>query len=355
MAQTLPGSARDRSTISVYALLTILLVRWRLIALVTLLGVVGGAASVVLLQKYMATLVFSPQDESSSLSSLSSLASQFGVAIPIPSGGESVDFYAKMLQGQDLRLAVARHTYHLPDGRAGDLFTLLDIEGSDVRSTQARMMTKLDRMVSVDADATANTVTVTVKAKSPALAEAIGSEIVAQIDTFNTSTHQSQARAERRFIQGRLQVVRGDLRGAEDSLQSFLQRNRSTDASPQLQFQEQRLTRHVTEQQQLVTGLTQAYEQARIEEVRNTPVITVVDAPAGSAEPVAHLGSRMLLGLFVGFGLGIAAAFGATFFEEDRLRNEEDYTEFRRRLGALNPMGGPRGRLAPPRGTDDVH
>ena len=42
----------------------------------------------------------------------------------------------------------------------------------------------------------------------------------------------------------------------------------------------QRLQREVELQQQLVIGLAQQYEESRIREVRDTPVITVIEHPA---------------------------------------------------------------------------
>ena len=57
-----------------------------------------------------------------------------------------------------------------------------------------------------------------------------------------------------------------------------MQSNRQFNA-PQLTFQQQRLQREVTLQQQVVTALAQQYEDARIREVRDTPVITVLEKP----------------------------------------------------------------------------
>jgi uncharacterized protein involved in exopolysaccharide biosynthesis len=74
-------------------------------------------------------------------------------------------------------------------------------------------------------------------------------------------------------------------RQAEDELQAFLQRNRDFRSSPQLSFAYDRLADNVSLRQQLYTAVAQAYEQARIEEVRDTPVITVVEAPMLPARP----------------------------------------------------------------------
>src|SRR3712207_7894583 len=50
------------------------------------------------------------------------------------------------------------------------------------------------------------------------------------------------------------------------------QRNRDYRNSPELTFQQERLSREVSRVQQLYGRLSEAYEQAKIEEVRDTPV-----------------------------------------------------------------------------------
>ena len=109
----------------------------------------------------------------------------------------------------------------------------------------------------------------------PSLAE----RLLKGLNYFNLITRQSQAREERRFTEGRLEDARGSLRAAEDALQRFLQVNREFAESPALVFQQDRLRREVLLQQQVVTSLAQRYEENRIREVRDTPVITVLEKP----------------------------------------------------------------------------
>ncbi len=73
------------------------------------------------------------------------------------------------------------------------------------------------------------------------------------------------------------------MRAAEDTLEKFLQTNRQLENSPQLSFQRDRLQREAGRQQQMMLGLVQQYEDARIREVRDTPVITVIERPVLAA------------------------------------------------------------------------
>jgi uncharacterized protein involved in exopolysaccharide biosynthesis len=108
---------------------------------------------------------------------------------------------------------------------------------------------------------------------------------MSEVDSFNLKSRQSQASQERRFTEQRLTQAQADKRQAEDELQAFLQRNRDFRSSPQLSFAYDRLADNVSLRQQLYTTLAQSYEQARIEEVRDTPVITIVEPPMLPARP----------------------------------------------------------------------
>jgi uncharacterized protein involved in exopolysaccharide biosynthesis len=88
-------------------------------------------------------------------------------------------------------------------------------------------------------------------------------------------------------------------------------------------FEHDRLQREVALRQQLRTALAQSYEESRIREVRNTPVITVLEPAAVSTLPESrHRVLITLLGLFAGAFAGAIAAFASEMLM--RLRAEGD-------------------------------
>ena len=120
---------------------------------------------------------------------------------------------------------------------------------------------------------------------------------------------------------------------AEDSLKAFLVENRQFSNSPQLTFEHDRLQRQVAMRQVLVTAMAQAYEQARIDGVRNTPVITVIDQP--EPPPLPDRCGRLLtlmLGLTGGLVAGVGLAFILQFGERAKNEESEAYREFRQIL-----------------------
>src|SRR5207302_3590136 len=136
----------------------------------------------------------------------------------------------------------------------------------------------------------------------PVLAAAVANRFVAYLNDFNTKSRQSQARERRKFIEQRLADGEGELRTAEESLRTFYERNRSWQQSPQLVFEEGRLRRQVDLRQEVQRTLRREYETARIEEVNDTPVITVIEPATLPTQPSApRLGA--LLGLVLLFSV----------------------------------------------------
>ncbi len=67
--------------------------------------------------------------------------------------------------------------------------------------------------------------------------------------------------------------------------------------------------REVSLRQQLFTTIAQSYEQARIDEVRDTPVFTVIEQPVVPVGPdPRYFSLKVVLGAVLGLFLGMLAA-----------------------------------------------
>ena len=97
-----------------------------------------------------------------------------------------------------------------------------------------------------------------------------------------------------------------------------------------LEFEYSRLNREVMLRQEVYQTLTKAYEEARIAEVRDTPVLTVIDS---AIAPVKASGPRRILGsvvaLIVGTALGVGLAYLAAARTRARRTPTADYLAFR--------------------------
>jgi uncharacterized protein involved in exopolysaccharide biosynthesis len=113
-----------------------------------------------------------------------------------------------------------------------------------------------------------------------------------------------------------------------------LQQNRTFEQSPELTFTHDRLQREVSVQQQLYLSLAQAYEQARIDEVRNTPIITMIERPIMPVANPRMLFVKVGMALLAGVALACLVAFLREVFSADRRGAAEELQELEELKGA---------------------
>lgn len=325
----------DDDEVSVFVLATTLLRNWRRIAIWALIGAVTGIiTATTIAPMYAASASFVPQGADAPRSGLGALAGQFGVTLPTGNNlSQSPEFYAELLKSRELLRPIAKSSISVRDGAKPVPFVkLFEItKGSAYERDEAAVKT-LSGMISTSVSKTTGVVEIRVSSRLRGVSLAILSALIDGLNSFNLRKRQTQAAAERRFAEGRATIVASDLRSAEDRLEAFLQANKSLTA-PQLVLQRDRLQRAVNLQQQLLTSLAQAVEDARIREVRDTPVITVINTPAmlTSAEPVGRLSGRKnrgLLGILLGGIIGALLAFASEGMSRRRRAGDPAAEEF---------------------------
>ena len=123
--------------------------------------------------------------------------------------------------------------------------------------------------------------------------------------------------------------ARQELREAENRLLVFTQRNRDTRNSPLLRLEEDRLTRDVAMRQQVYTSVVQAYDRAKIEEVRDTPVLTVLQIPEVPVRPDPRgIVTKVILTLIVGTLLGAWLGMAGDALRPQPVRHGSQQAEF---------------------------
>jgi len=322
----------ESPVISLLGLITVLLrnrvLIARVIGLVALAVIVTG---LLLPRSYTATASFIPQSRRSPLSTVSGFAAQFGLALP-DDANQSPAFYVDLLKSREILGAVVQRSYRVPSDTGienGTLVQLFRGAGRNDGERRESAIRRLRRLMSISAVARTGVVGFSVRARSAPLAEQISWQLLDQVNKFNLETRQSRAAAERRFTERRVEEVKGELREAEDRLQEFLQGNRDFRNSPVLLFQHDRLARDVGMKQQLYTTLAQAYEQAKIDEVRDTPVITMIERPEAPVRPDSRrLATKGFLALIVGGLLGFVLAFAREALRNTELGGSEELEQF---------------------------
>ena len=317
------------------------------------IAVPAGLAAVVLLvslllpRSYSSGVTFMPQATESAFSQFAGFAADFGIPLPMSSAGGSPQFYESLLRTRGLLTAAVMTEYEFgvgeePDAerRTGTLIQLYGLDGADSVQNIEDAVERLHDDLSITADATIGTVRASVTTRWPDLSLAVAERLLELVDEFDAVTRQSQAAAERRFTAERLTSARSELREMEDTLQAFLLANRRYDRAPELRFEFERLQRKVALRQQVVSSLAVSHEEARIEEILDTPVLTIVDPPYRPAEPDSRrLGLRAFVALLLGLFIGSMWALGHEFVLSARRTDPDAVDEVARHARDLARFG----------------
>jgi uncharacterized protein involved in exopolysaccharide biosynthesis len=317
--------------------------RWVVVGCAVGCAVVFGALGVVRPRTWTASATFMPQGRRTSAAGLSGVAAQLGISVPTMDAGQGPGFYADFVTSRTMLGAVADTTFEVEPGNGRSRVAPADIyrvRGATPALRRDNVIRTLGARITAIPVLKTGVVRMRVSAPTPGAAYRMAGFILDHLNSFDLVTRQSQARAERIFMEGRLDDSRVELRSAEDSLQDFLQRNRDYKNSPELSFRADRLSRAVQVRQELYTSLAQAYEQAKIEEVRDTPVITIVEQPELPARPDSRgLVLSTLVALLGGAGLGALLAILLVSLDQERAVNPAGMNvierEFREALGEL--------------------
>lgn len=327
-----PASHGGEGTPSLVALLA-LLVRNRRLMIGLPLGVAAAAVllSLVFGKRFTAESRILPEQESELPADIAGIAAQLGVSMANAGQSESVDFYAQLFDSNEIlrETALTEYAFRTSDGEPvrGDLLVLYDIDGDSTEDRVKAAVNRLrDRDLEVELHRSANLLVLRTTAPWPALAEAVNRRMLELVNTFNLERRQSRAAQEQAFLESRVAAVAADLRAAETALQRFMTNNRRYSESPETSFEYGRLQREVDRLQQIHLSLSQGLEQARVEAVRNVPVITVVDRPEGTAVKTAP---RILLNGVLGLILGTALALSILMGRQAMSAGREDYRELR--------------------------
>ncbi len=268
---------------------------WTLAVVPFLVGVATAGLMLVWPKAYTSTASLIPEGGGvgGGLSELLGAASQIGLL-----GGTGIEpsrsslFYADLLTSRPIVYGVLETRVAGPNGAVagapGDSTELLDVLGVSGRTLPERLdkgYRKLLPRLVVDTDRRTGIVRLSVTARGPALAAEIADAELRQLAQFNGTSRQSQARARRTFAEKRAVESVAELTSLENSLRQFYERNRSWRGSPTLVLEEQRLQRQIAVQQEVYLTLRREVETARIAEVNDLPVFTVIERPA---PPIRH-------------------------------------------------------------------
>ena len=318
-------------------------------------AVVFAIISLLIPPTYVAHTAFIQAEPSRGLlsGSLGALASRFGVGAG--AAGEAaltLDYLQQTLTSQDVLDSVLLHPLVVgspaknPAGGAPalqrdtiELGAFLGIEDRNPAKRLDRLRRKILKKMAVETDQKSGIVRVSAGLRDPYVAAAFVRALEEALNQFNLHTRQTVSRANRAFLEVRTQDARDQLGDAEGRLRQFYETNRRIADAPGLQFEEGRLKRQVDLAQQIYLTLAQQLEQARIDEIKDTPVLTVIETatpPVRRASPKRTV--LTLMGGFVGAVLALLSMLVRSQVRQAATTGSPAWEEFLGHLRVMRPL-----------------
>ncbi len=269
----------------------------------------AGTFSVLRTRQWASSASFMPQAKNQA-AGLSALAAQYGVSVGTGNTQDSPAFYSDLLTSRAILEQVVDARYRASaGGAAATLAELYEVRGRTPALRRVETVKELRKHVGVTVVPRSGIIRVSVATPDASVSQQAARHLLALLNDFNLNTRRSQAKAERQFAEQRLAGVRGELRAAEDRLNAFYVGNRVYENSPTLTLAQTRLTRELELHRSLFATLSQQLEQAKLDEVRDTPVITVLEQPDLPLRPEPRGTVRLALFALIGGGVvGVLAA-----------------------------------------------
>lgn len=331
--------------------------RWRLIAGLVIGAIVFAvAATFIFPPVYRSNVSFVANSSGASKlpgglggSGLGGLLDRFGGSI----GGdpsESPVFYVQLLASRELLTRLLETRFPNPRTEvsrdSATLISILRIRHDDPARRVELAVKRMSEAISPGWDAKTNLVWFSVDAQWPELSAQIANEVVGLVSSFNREIRVTGSKSKRAFLQMRRDSARTALRDAEERQRFFYEQNRGFVAAPSLKFEEQRIRRDVDLASDLYINLDRQLEVARIEEINDAALITIVDtavAPRKAQWP--RYGVLLFSALALGLLAGLTIAGSASILSDWRRRNPGTWSDIR--SAVLSP-GRAAGQASPP-------
>lgn len=303
--------------LSLSTIISVLRQNLRTIAVLAIAGPILAAVIVLFTARtWTSSAAFLPESRRSG-GGLGSIAMQYGINLSGMSGegGQSLQFYTELVKSREILQSIVIDSMPATEAGGGKVAVadFLEAKGGSQAERLEDAIGKIRVMIQPSANPATGIVRIRITTKSPTASQILAQRTLDLLNEFNLERRQSQGATERRFAERRLGEMTDSLRAAEQRLNEFEQQNAQYESSPHLRMEQRRLISNLASKQTLHTALAQSYEQARMEEIRDTPVITALERPTVPVRPDSRRGlQKMILAFVIAVAIGVVWAFASS-------------------------------------------
>lgn len=250
---------------------------WRLIAATTLAIMVLCAGIVLLLpNEYTSRATILPSGNTDQFAALRQVAGLAGISNS-PNENSS-ELFPTVMRSQRVYTALLNRTYPITRDQEIPWITLDEYLEQD---NPDKLRGAMNKLIDIDQSRQTGVITVYATTRYPLLSQGLLKEMLASLEDFNTTSRQSSAKANVKYLSRELAKHQKELQLAEDSLEAFQLANqnwaRTTD--PTIQKKVAQLTRSIQMKGTTYALLREQYELAKLDEQKDIPIVQVLDAP----------------------------------------------------------------------------
>jgi uncharacterized protein involved in exopolysaccharide biosynthesis len=284
-----------------------------------IVAIVGGATALAIViclflpKYYRSTTTILPETEKSKLGSLGGLSDLASLAGVNTGEGSLVKLYPIIIKSEAVLRNVLYSRYRSAAFKDSvNLLEYWEIEASTPGLAYELALKALQDDLEVSMEIKTSVVTISTETKEPQLSADIINKVASELDQFIRTKRRTNASEQRKWIEVRLLEVKRDLEQSENALREFREKNRRVSDSPQLLLEQDRLIRDVQINAALYAELKKQYELIKIEEIKNIPIINIMDPgrPAARKERpkrIAIVFTTFLLSLIASVGYVLVA------------------------------------------------
>lgn len=257
------------------------------------------------------------------------IAAQFGIALPGQSEPQWV--YPEIIKSRTLARAMLKRKFDTEKYGPQKLLLQILTYGDEEPKIGLDTLTKsgVESVINmIDIEQGGSFYNLTISGPEPLFVRDFAAALIEELDTHQREYNKAKTSETRIFIEEQIADTRMELETAEEVLKDFTDRNRRIENSPALQLEQQRLAREVAVLTGVFTTLKQQLETTKIEEVKESDYVVVLDppeAPLYASKPRKKL--IVILAGFLGIGLGIVIGFVREYAQNSNKEEKEKINE----------------------------